>query len=254
MKRSQVSLLLELLADGQWHSGLEAEEVGAGHRPNSRAADLRRAGYEVRWSTRKDAAGTVIHGYELVAVPLEAPAIERTLGEPARADLEVLRRTRPSASYPTERAEASKEVTTPEVGDSARARSGPRDGGHGQGCGTEGTTVTAGAEARHESNAAGGIPGSAPAAVDAAVAQLVERDVANVEVAGSTPASRFTETLPPPPVDVLVVERDVRELGLVEDELASLEATCGLTFEELERLAVLEGRRSVLESRLGRAA
>lgn len=100
MKRSQNSRLLELLADAQWHSDADIEQAASTKRPNSRAADLRRLGYDVRCATRDDPRGGVIYGYELVSVPVDAPAIERTLGERARGDLEVLRGTRSGESGP----------------------------------------------------------------------------------------------------------------------------------------------------------
>lgn len=150
MKRSQNSLVLELLADGQPHHHHELYELHVV--AHSRVADLRRFGYAIRtWQAPDPRTGERLHWYELQRVPVDAPAIERTLGERARADLEVLRRTRPAGS-------AQGPAAVP----------GP------------------GAAACHASTSVG------EDSERAAVAQSVERDVANVEVAGSRPASRFS--------------------------------------------------------------
>lgn len=166
MKRTHNSLVLELVADGQPHSHHELYELHVvGH---SRVSDLRKLGYAIRTWESKDERGERVYLYELQRVPDVAPAIERTLGERARGDLEVLRRTRGNR-YPTERVEAT---TTPEgAGGWEQPRHPERngEGAHRQERGADGPSEGVRAETRRESSAAGGIPGSAPTADEQSV-------------------------------------------------------------------------------------
>ena len=57
-----------------------------------------------------------------------------------------------------------KEVTTPEAGYTRATRMQPCNGADDRDCRARGFTVTAGAEARHAEDRAGGNPGSAPTA------------------------------------------------------------------------------------------
>lgn len=153
MSRTHTSLMLEALADGQWHSNAELREVAITTRPNSRASDLRKLGYDVVNVKRAPRDGDPkVDGYELVGVPPEPAAIEGTLGERARADIEVLRRTRGVSGGAPERLPSSPAV---------------------------GSEVAVG-------------PVSPAGPQRAAVAQSEERDLAKVEGAGSSPASRFS--------------------------------------------------------------
>lgn len=234
MKRSQNSRVLELLADGQPHHHHELYELMVV--AHSRVADLRRFGYAIRtWQAPDQRTGERLHWYELQRVPVEAPAIERTLGEPARAQLEEIRRTRGSGSA-----------------------SGPSGGS----AGPSAAACHASAPIDHDEERA-------------AVAQSVERDVANVEVAGSRPASRFpTDSEPAPEQGALfdapaaVPDREYEaprgsfvcaadleaelELQAIEQEL-QLAAEFGV--EDLDRHERLLARRDLLNGRiLGRAA
>ncbi len=212
MKTTHNAIVLEVLADGDWHDHLELYALNV--IAHSRVAELRKLGYTIERAVRVDGGGKRHYRYRLAGVPAGGCPFEVQLEPQAQAALSRLR----IAGDPP----APEVLTESPV---SQRQAGPVD-------------VSA------EASLVSGAPGRSTRSSS----RHVERD--NDGARADSPCGGASGGVSGAPIPIRTPDALLEELRAIDDELSAIASTGVLVDDELLLVDELERRRRELERRL----